>query len=130
MFEEYKKLYEESPDELDKPSKELVEAWLDAQIEMHREIQRAYDRYDVPLCFGALDYEKGEYESEIFCDVGAFDFIALGTPELQIWNGIDKIADILGLPLKVEDLKRDTWRWEYSIEYKGVKVTQLEEREL
>jgi hypothetical protein len=94
-LQEYRAAYDREED-FGQVTKELMQAWLDERIEAVKqieEIKKSMDDY--PLVWGRLI--DGEYENEV--DLCGWE------PKLQlhIYEGIEHIADVLGIPLKCEN---------------------------
>lgn len=125
---EYKKKYEDDEvDYLEMPYKEFAEAWLDAHIAYRKKIEKLKSRYgiDNDLCFGDLLKDKGEFECEIVVGMGCESVCNGYNPYMQIYQGIQYLAKILGLQLYKKEFSLEESRWEYYFDYKGIKIMQL-----
>jgi hypothetical protein len=121
-LEEYRAAYDREED-FGQVTKELMQAWLDERIEAVKqmaEIKKSMDDY--PLVWGRL--VDGEYENEVG--------LCAWEPKLQlhIYEGIENIADVLGIPLKCKVNKGTAFDYEYSFVYKGVKVFEVSKEAL
>ena len=105
---------------IDKPTKELVEQWLDAKIDVLEHMDRIYRNQGYDLKWGELDERRGDYPNGIeicgFCQP-LFKMV-------HIFNGIQKLAEILGTCLASET---DSNGINYFFIYKGYKVFQIGE---
>ena len=118
---EYKKLILEEPEDIELAA-ENVKKWLDDIVSYVKRSKNIY--YD--LCWGHLDTDAGEYENNIRACEPRADCV-------HIFDGIDKLAEILGYELKKEINNKDNYgvyEYTYYFEYKGLKIFQLEEKEL
>jgi hypothetical protein len=77
---------------------------------------------DYHLVWGRLI--DGEYENEV--ELCGWE------PKLQlhIYEGIEHIADVLGIKLKCDDNRGTAFDYEYSFVYKGVKVFEISKEPL
>lgn len=126
-LQEYKTKYIESDDtEFETPTRELAEAWLDAKIDAKRQMDRICHEQNYDLAWGEFDEEHGDFANKIeVCGMTAGIY-----NELQIYHGIDLLADLLGAELKEEKRNDDDYRWEYSFDYKGVNINQINHHRL
>ena len=107
-LQEYMAAYDREED-FGQVTKELMQAWLDERIEAVKqiaEIKKSMDDY--PLVWGRLI--DGKYEPKL---------------HLHIYEGIEHIADVLGITLKCEDNRGMDYDYEYSFAYKGVRVFEI-----
>lgn len=121
-LQEYRAAYEREED-FEPVTKELMQAWLDERIDALKqieEIKKSMDDY--PLVWGRLI--DGEYENTV--DLCGW------TPELRlhIYEGIEHIADVLGITLECEDNRGTDYDYEYSFFYRGVKVFEISKEPL
>lgn len=121
-LQEYRAAYDRE-DDFEPVTKELMQAWLDERIDALKqieEIKKSMDDY--PLVWGRL--VDGEYENEV--ELCGWE------PKLQlhIYEGIEHIADVLGITLKCEDNRGKPYDYEYSFVYKGVKVFEISKEAL
>lgn len=108
-LEEYKAKYK-GKETIEKPTKELVEAWLDDKIEVLKQLSA--HRFD--LVWGD---NTDNYVNRI--SVCGFH----SKVELHIHEGIEKLAGILGKDLEFSRLEE--YGFEYSFTYKGVRVFEM-----
>ena len=120
-LQEYRAAYDREED-FEPVTKELMQAWLDERIEAVKQIAEIKKSTAWPLVWGKL--VDGEYENEI--DLCTWE------PKLQlhIYEGIEHIANILGIPLKCKDNRGMDYDYEYSFVYKGVKVFEISKEAL
>lgn len=95
-------------------SKELAEQWLDAKIDVIEQIDRIKRNQSYPLAWG--DLSDGQYENEV--ELCGF-YYSFG--EIQIYQGIQKLAEVLELPLYV-----NKHRMEFI--YKGKTIFQVKDK--
>ena len=120
-LQEYMAAYDREED-FGQVTKELMQAWLDERIEAVKQIAEIKKSTAYPLVWGKL--VDGEYENEI--DLCAWE------PKLQlhIYEGIEHIADVLGITLECEDNRGMDYDYEYSFFYKGVRVFEISKEAL
>lgn len=108
---------------IDKPSRELVEAWLDAQLEFNKKQNEIMDKlkedYEFSLFWG--DLVDGDYESEIK-PTGRYN----NRDYVMIYKGIEMLADILGVELKEQKGWSIDYPYSYTFMYKGTMVQSIE----
>ena len=128
ILKEWKKTYwdDENYDKpIEKPSKELAEAWLDAQIEYNKKfndfVRELRDEYEFPLFGGDLHYGGFDHEYEIE-QTGHYD----KHDHVMIYKGMDTLADILGVELKEQKGWNDEYPFSYTFMYKGTMVQSIE----
>lgn len=130
---EYRDKWEESElgDSFEKPTREMACEWLDAQIEYHKELQKLKDKYVFPLAYGVLLPDKGEFENEIESTVtGTLDPVMYGTnPYLQIYQGIEKLAEIIGTDLHIHYCDKG-YPYEYWFKYDKYIILEVKEHEI
>ena len=103
---------------IDKPTRELAEQWLDAKIDALEQLNRIYRNQGYDLEWGEFDFHKGEFPNSIeICCFSANLFRVV-----HIYNGIEKLAEILGTGLATET---DSNGINYFFWYKGYKVFQI-----
>ena len=121
-LQEYKnKYFDDKCYDFPKPSKRLAEEWLDAKIEVMEQIRRISQKQGYNLIWGDFREDTGDFQYEVqTCYLN--DPLING---VQIYQGIDKLAEIMGAELEEvhEYDEYDTWR--YSFSYKGYKVFQI-----
>ena len=105
---------------IDKPTKELAEQWLDVKIDALEHINRIYRSQGYGLEWGEFDSDKGEFPNNI--EICAFFSNIFKT--VHIYNGIQKLAEILGKDLASET---DSNGINYFFMYNGYKVFQIGE---
>lgn len=116
-LQEYMAAYDREED-FGQVTKELMQAWLDERIEAVKqiaEIKKSMDDY--PLVWGRLI--DGKYENTV--DLCGWE----PKLHLHIYEGIEHIADVLGITLKCEDNRGMDYDYEYSFAYKGVRVFEI-----
>lgn len=121
-LEEYRAAYDREED-FGQVTKELMQAWLDERIEAVKqiaEIKKSMDDY--PLVWGRL--VDGKYENTV--ELCGWE----PKYQLHIYEGIEHIADVLGIPLECEENRGTPYDYEYSFVYKGVKVFEISEEAL
>ena len=120
-LEIYKEKYnDDNVTHIDKPTKELAEQWLDAKIEALEHLNRIYHNQGYDLKWGKFDDRAGEYPNSIeICG-----FTANLCKMVHIYNGIKKLAEILGIGVASET---DSNGINYFFWYKGYKVFQIGE---
>lgn len=118
-LEEYKdKYFDDNCYNFEKPSKELAEQWLDAKIEVLEQIRRISREQGYNLIWGGFREDTGDFQYEVqTCYLS--DPLTSG---VHIYQGIDKLAEVMGVKLTETHEPR---RWEYSFQYKGYKVFQI-----
>jgi len=99
-----------------------MQTWLDEKIEAVKQIAEIKKSTDYSLVWGRL--VDGEYENEVG--------LCAWEPKLQlhIYEGIEHIADVLGIPLECEENRGTPYDYEYSFNYKGVRVFEISEEAL
>jgi len=121
-LQEYRAAYDREED-FGQVTKELIQAWLDERIEAVKQIEKIKKSMnDYPLVWGRLI--NGKYENTV--DLCGWE-PKLG---LHIYEGIEHIADVLGIPLKCEVNRGMGYDYEYSFFYKGVKVFEISKEPL
>ena len=116
-LKEYRAAYDRNED-FEPITKELMQAWLDERIEAVKKIEEIKKSMnDYPLVWGRL--ADGKYENTV--DLCGWE-PKLG---LHIYEGIEHIADVLGIPLKCEVNRGMGYDYEYSFFYKGVRVFEI-----
>ena len=117
--EAYFEIYNTEPDVINLSKEDIVE-WIDTIAENARKLyESAYT-----LDYGKLNEEKGEYEYHIHpCSHNEY-------LTLHIFEGIDKIADAVGVKLSCEDRYSPEYPYMYSFEYKLLKIFQIEKEPL
>ena len=121
-LKEYKEAYDREED-FGQVTKELMQAWLDERIEAVKQIaaiKKSMDDY--PLVWGRL--VDGEYENTV--ELCGWE----PKYQLHIYEGIEHIADVLGIPLECEENRGTPYDYEYSFVYKGVKVFEISKEAL
>lgn len=118
-LEIYKEKYNDNDTTyIDKPTKELAEQWLDAKIDVLEHMDRIYCNQDYDLKWGEFDERRGDYSNGIeICGFCQYSF-----KMVQIYKGIQKLAEILGTTLTSETNSNDI---NYFFLYKGYKVFQI-----
>ena len=105
-------------------SKQLVIDWLDNLIEMHSkimELNKMINNNYARLSMGKLDSDKGEYDIEMkLC-------YELTDKKLQLFKGIRKVAEILGVVLIEDNTRKDEYK-KITFNYNGWEVFELERR--
>ena len=105
---------------IDKPIKKLAEQWLDAKIDALEQLDRICRNQDYNLEWGEFDFHKGKYPNSIeICGFSAYSYRMV-----HIYNGIEKLAEILGIGLATETNINGI---NYFFWYKGYKVFQIGE---
>lgn len=124
ILQEYKTKYMETDDtDFETPTKELAEAWLDAKIDVLKHLSRIGKEQDYNLVWGDYDDGHGDFANEVkVCSIGNRRFDGV-----HICSGIKSLADILGKELTKTRRSYDDgdYPWEYSFDYKGVRVYQI-----
>lgn len=129
-LQEYKAIYNDEDnlaDNIEAPSKELVEAWLNTKVEVLEHLERIKSNQNYNLAWGDFSEEHGEYQYEAqICGMSRDS-----TNTIHLWRGIDKIAEILGVELNLRKINYSGGQvgWEYSFPYKGRTVFQLADYE-
>ncbi len=82
-----------------------TKGWLDGQIKLHNERLKTYELNDSVCLYIPEDY-------------------------ILMLNGIDYVADLLGLELKEELTGYSDFPFRYSFEYKGTKFVKLSEKRI
>ena len=117
-LQEYRDAYLNDADYFEKPTKELAIAWLDAKIDALEHLDRIYRNQGYNLEWGEFDVHKGEFPNSIeICGFNGNLF-----RRVHIYNGIEKLAEILGTGLATET---DSNGINYYFLYKGYKVFQI-----
>ena len=123
-LQEYRDAYLNEADYFEKPTKELAIAWLDAKIDTINQIDRIIDNQGYNLAWG--DVIDGEFENEIqLCGLskGVYNSI-------HVYNGIDKLADLLEVPLLEEDRNDEDYPYYYYFYYKDKEIYQISKNKL
>lgn len=121
-LKEYRAAYDRNED-FEPVTKELMQAWLDERIEAVKKIEEIKKSInDYPLVWGRLI--NGKYENTV--DLCGWES-KLG---LHIYEGIEHIADVLGITLKCVDNRGMDYDYEYSFVYKGVRVFEISKEPL
>lgn len=120
-LEIYKEKYnDDNVTYIDKPTKELAEQWLDAKIDALEHMNRIYRNQGYDLKWGEFDKCVGDYSNGIeICG-----FCQPPFKMAHIFNGIEKLAEILGTELASETNRNGII---YFFLYKGYKVFQIGE---
>lgn len=120
-LELYKEKYnDDNVTYIDKPTKELVKQWLDAKIDALEHMNRIYLNQGYDLVWGEFNRRVGYYPNGIeICG-----FVPNIFKAVHIYDGIQKLADILGKDLASET---DSNGINYFFMYKGYKVFQIGE---
>lgn len=120
-LEIYKEKYnDDNVTYIDKPTKELVKQWLDVKIDALEHMNRIYCNQGYDLKWGEFNGRVGDYPNGIeICGFGQPLYKAV-----HIFNGIQKLAEILGTGLASET---DSNGINYFVMYKGYKVFQIGE---
>ena len=120
-LERYKEIYnDDNVTHIKKPTKELAEQWLDAKIDVLKQLDRIYRNQGYALAWGEFDDRAGEYPNSIeICGLSRNLYNMV-----HIYNGIKKLAEILGVGLASEI---DSNGINYFFLYKGYKVFQIGE---
>ena len=120
-LERYKEIYnDDNVTHIEKPTKELAEQWLDAKIDVLKQLDRIYRNQGYALAWGEFDDRAGEYPNSIeICGLSRNLYNMV-----HIYNGIKKLAEILGVGLASEI---DSNGINYFFLYKGYKVFQIGE---
>jgi hypothetical protein len=114
--------YVENPVDIDPPGKEVVEAWIDYIINALKTIEEFRKQFIDEIPFGKFSATSGDWENEI--SVCGFGPVWIDG-RVHFYRGLEYVAKILGLD--VECSKRSNDEYEYSCQYKGHKLFQLEE---
>ena len=120
-LERYKEIYnDDNVTHIKKPTKELAEQWLDVKIDALKHLDRIYRNQGYGLVWGEFDDRAGEYPNSIeICGLSRNLYNMV-----HIYNGIKKLAEILGVGLASET---DSNGINYFFMYKGYKVFQIGE---
>lgn len=120
-LERYKEKYnDDNVTHIEKPTKELAEQWLDAKIDVLKHLDKIYHNQDYDLAWGEFDDHAGEYPNSIeMCGLSRNLYNMV-----HIYNGIQKLAEILGVGLASGI---DSNGINYFFLYKGYKVFQIGE---
>ena len=120
-LEIYKEKYnDDETTHINKPTRELAKQWLDAKIDALEQLDRIYHNQGYDLEWGEFDDRAGKYPNSIeICGFTANLF-----KMVHIFNGIEKLAEILGTGLATET---DSNGINYFFWYKGHKVFQIGE---
>lgn len=84
---------------------EKIKDWLDKLVDNHKELKSLED-YNNQICLAAVAY-----------------FI-------QIYSGIQMIADVMGFVLNEEERECTGYPYEYSFYYRGIKFLQINKEKL
>ena len=116
-LDEYKAIYfdeESDPVDIDKPTKELAEQWLDEKIEALKELYEFTWNKGYPLTWGKFNFNRGEWETEIRC----CDFCPPILRQVHIYRGIHELVELLEIELTETEER-------YFFRYKDCTVFQL-----
>lgn len=117
--ESYFEIYNTEPDVINLSKEDIVE-WIDTIAENAKKLYESVYRLD----YGKLNEKEGEYENSIQpCSCN--DYL-----RLHIYQGIDKIADALGIKLSVINDYDAEYHYKYSMNYKLLNIFQLEKEPL
>lgn len=127
ILKEYKKLYEdENVKFIEKPSVELVKAWLDDKIAFLEELDKISREHDFNLAWGDCNERYSYYTHEMTVCNG--DRLYDKNIHLGNYDGhgdIEFLADILGAELSYKDRNDNEYPYEYSFMYGEWRVFQL-----
>ena len=123
-LQEYRDAYLNDADYFEKPTKELAIAWLDAKIDTINQIDRIIDNQGYNLVWG--DVIDGEFENEIqLCGLSRSV-----SNSIHVYNGIDKLADLLEVHLLEKDRNDEDYPYLYYFYYRDRKIYQISKNQL
>lgn len=132
ILKEYKQMYEdENVKFIEKPSIELVKAWLDDKIAFLGELDKLEREHGFNLVWG--NCEKYSYDNEISVCCASADILYKKEMHLGNYGGLGRIevlADILDAELSCKDREDDEYPYEYSFMYGEWRIFQLREEKL
>lgn len=132
ILKEYKKQYEdENVTFIEKPSVELVKAWLDEKIMFLEELDRLAREHDFNLAWG--EYNEFNYTHEMTVCCASAD--RLYKKEMHLGNyqhrgNIELLAELLGAELSCKERDDDEYPYEYSFMYKEWRIFQIREEKI
>lgn len=105
--------------QIERPEKEVLEAWLDERLRLQEETFKQLHELDFNIVYGKFDESTYEYEVEIRPCQYTYE------PRIHIYEGIDKLAEILGKEIYESETNNVRYPYRYHFTYKGHEVFQL-----